>query len=236
LENKKMPLPLLAIPVIHSSGAWIASTAAGGYLAGTLSSTWLGAFVLGNSTWLGSLGLVSAAGIAGSTLTGGLAAAGATIAATTGSALSAVGLGGLASYLGIAPVATFLGVTPVGWAIIGSVSTVMGSVVCLKMRSGIKAINEERVKGGLNPTTWKEILRDVMNLESESILSIINMLANESSNLVISKDRKYVFINGHQYKLNRLKYVINECGAEELQFIPRFGAAKTVFTIKNGLD
>jgi len=173
-----MPLPLLAIPVLHSSGAWIASTAAGGYLAGTLSSTWLGAFVLGNSAWLGSIGLVSAAGIAGSTLTGGLAAAGATIVATTGSALSAVGLGGVASYLGIAPVATFLGVTPVGWAIIGSVSTVMGSVVFLKMRGGIKAINEERVRGGLNPTTWKEIFRDVMNLESESILSIINMLAN----------------------------------------------------------
>jgi len=229
-----MPLPLLAIPVIHSSGAWIASTAAGGYLAGTLSSTWLGAFVLGNSAWLGSLGLVSAAGIAGSTLTGGLATAGATIAASTGAALSAAGLGGVASYLGIAPVATFLGVTPVGWAIIGSVSTVMGSVVFLKMRSGIKAINEERVKGGLDPTTWKDILRDVMNLESESILSIIDILANESENLVISDDRKHVFISGHQYQLNRLKYVIKECGAEELQFIPRFGAAKTVFAIKIG--
>jgi hypothetical protein len=36
-----MPLPLfaLAVPIMHSSGAWIASTAASGYIAGTLSST-----------------------------------------------------------------------------------------------------------------------------------------------------------------------------------------------------
>ena len=222
-----MPLPLLAIPVLHSSGAWIASTAAGGYLAGTLSSTWLGAFVLGNSAWLGSIGL----------LTGGISYGLRRIGLTklmTSSGIASVAT--VAPVATLAPAATFLGVTPVGWVIIGSVSSVMGSAVFLKMRSGIKAINEERVKGGLNPTTWKEIFQDVMNLESESILSIINMLANESSNLVISEDRKYVFINGYQYKLNRLKYVIKECGAEELQFIPRFGAAKTVFTIKNGLD
>jgi len=31
-------LPLFAVPLIHSSDAWIASTAAGGYLAGTLFS------------------------------------------------------------------------------------------------------------------------------------------------------------------------------------------------------
>jgi hypothetical protein len=53
-----MPLPFLviAIPVLHSSGAWIASTGAAGYIAGTLSSTWIGAFVLGNGTLLSSLG------------------------------------------------------------------------------------------------------------------------------------------------------------------------------------
>ena len=41
-------LPLLAVPVLHSSGAFIAYSGTG-YLAGTLSSSWLGAFVLGNS-------------------------------------------------------------------------------------------------------------------------------------------------------------------------------------------
>ena len=36
-------LPIIADPVLHSSGAWIASTAASGYVASTLSSTWVGA-------------------------------------------------------------------------------------------------------------------------------------------------------------------------------------------------
>jgi len=103
-----MPLPFLAIaiPVLHSSGAWIASTGAAGYIADTLSSTWIGAFVLGNSTLLGSLGLVSAAGIFGAT--GGLAAFSSSAALGVGSTLTAVGLGGVASTLGIAPAATFL--------------------------------------------------------------------------------------------------------------------------------
>lgn len=43
-----MAFPVLDIPVLHSSGAWIASTAAGGYVDSTLSSTWLGAFLLKN--------------------------------------------------------------------------------------------------------------------------------------------------------------------------------------------
>ena len=56
-------LPLIAVPVLHSSGAWIASTAAGGYLAATLSSTWVGAFIVGNAGILSSLGITSAAGV-----------------------------------------------------------------------------------------------------------------------------------------------------------------------------
>lgn len=89
-----MPLPLLplAIPVMHSSGAWIASTPASIYIAGTLSSTWIGAFVLGNSTLLCSFGLVSAAGIFGAG--SGLAALSASAAAGIGTGLTAVDLGG----------------------------------------------------------------------------------------------------------------------------------------------
>lgn len=56
-----LPLFAVAIPILHSSGGWIASTAASGYIAGTLSGTWLGAFVLGNAGLLSSLGVVSAA-------------------------------------------------------------------------------------------------------------------------------------------------------------------------------
>lgn len=92
-----MPLPLfaIAVPVLHSSGAWIASTGAAGYIAGTLSGTWIGAFVLGNGALLSPLGLVSAAGILGAT--GGLTALTSSAALSVGSARTAVGLGGLTS-------------------------------------------------------------------------------------------------------------------------------------------
>lgn len=70
-----MPFPIIAvaIPVIHAGGGWIASTAAGGYIAGTLSVTYAGAFVAGNTA---------------------LVATGAGIATVGASALAFIGLGG----------------------------------------------------------------------------------------------------------------------------------------------
>ncbi len=94
-----MPLIALAVPVLHSSGAWIAY-AGSGYLAGTLSSSWVGAFILGNAGLLSSLGLISAAGVAGAS--GLLTTIGTGAALTLGKGLTAVGLGGVASWLGIA--------------------------------------------------------------------------------------------------------------------------------------
>ena len=132
-------LPLIAVPVVHSAGGWIASTAAGGYLAGTLSSTWAGAFVAGNA------GALMGAGVATATAVGGY------IAGATGSAAVA---------LGLAP-ATFLGLTPVGWAIAGGALTVTGAGVGVaywksrKFRAAVDEvldqINAERIKGGLEP-------------------------------------------------------------------------------------
>ena len=57
-----MPLPIIAvaIPVLHSSGGWIAATG-GTYIAGTLSTTWIGALVLGNVGFFTTIGLISAA-------------------------------------------------------------------------------------------------------------------------------------------------------------------------------
>jgi hypothetical protein len=57
-------IPLIAIPVIHSSGAFIASSATG-YLAGTLSSTWLGAFLMGNAGLLAGASALTASAIGG---------------------------------------------------------------------------------------------------------------------------------------------------------------------------
>jgi hypothetical protein len=68
-----MALPAIipvALPVIHSAGGYIASVS-GTYLAGTLSTTWVGAFVAGNTTLVGTVaGLVGGTGI-GAVLFGG---------------------------------------------------------------------------------------------------------------------------------------------------------------------
>lgn len=228
-----MPLPLLAIPVLHSSGAWIASTAAAGYISGTLSSTWIGAFILGNASLLSATGLVSAAGIFGSSIAGGISAAGGVIATGTASALSAIGMGGVATKLGLAP-ATFLGLTPIGWGIIGTTSTVVGSILYFKLRKSLKLINEERFKGGLGATTWREIIREVKLFEKESFLEIIKLLAKERNDVNLSNDGKHVLINGVYFKTERLKYVVLDGGIEVIKLVPKLGKTKTVLVI-NGL-
>ena len=145
-----MPLPLIpiAVPVIHSAGGWIASTSAGGYLAGTLSTTWAGAFIAGNAGALAASGLAAATAVGGYVIGAGSAAA--TSVGTT---------------LGIIT-PTFLGLTPVGWAIAGGAVTVASASVGVaywksrRVREAIDGvldrINEERIKGGLEPfkSSW----------------------------------------------------------------------------------
>lgn len=227
-----MPLPFLAIavPVLHSSGAWIASTAASSYIAGTLSTTWIGAFVLGNSTLLGSLGLVSAAGVFGAT--GGLAALSSSAALGVGSALTAIGLGGVASTLGIAPTVTFLGLTPIGWAIAGTAATVAAALGYYVTRKTMRRINEERENGGLEPTTLAEIIREVRLLEAQSLETILARLDAELDNVSLSDDHKELTVDGQLFSLHRLKYVVNKDGSEELVFVTRTGRKKRVLLVK----
>jgi hypothetical protein len=230
-----MPLPFLAfaIPVLHSSGAWIASTGAAGYIAGTLSSTWIGAFVLGNSTLLGSLGLVSAAGIFGAT--GGLAAFSSSAALGVGSALTAVGLGGVSSTLGIAPVATFLGLTPVGWAIAGTAATLAATLGYLFTRKTMHHLNEEREKGGLEPITLTQIIREVRLLEAQSLETILARLDIEMRNVSLSSDQKEVSVDGQLFSVHRLKYVVNKDGSEEIVFVTRADRKRRVLLVKAAL-
>lgn len=228
-----MPLPFLAIaiPVLHSSGAWIASSAASGYIAGTLSSTWIGAFVLGNSTLLGSLGLVSAAGVFGAT--SGFAALSSSAALGVGSALTAVGLGGVASTVGIAPAAaTFLGLTPVGWAVAGTAATLATALGYYITRKTMRRINEERVKGGLEPTTLTQIVKEVRLLEAQSLETILARLAAELRNVSISTDQKNVTVDGHVFSINRLKYIVDNDGSEEIVFVTRTGRKKRILLVK----
>ena len=227
-----MPLPLfaIAIPVLHSSGAWIASTAASGYIVGTLSSTWVGAFVLGNSGLLGSLGLVSAAGLFGAT--GGLATLTSGAALSVGSVLTAVGLGSVANALGIAPVATFLGLTPVGWAIVGTATTLVATLGYYFTRKTMRRVNEEREKGGLEPITLAEIVSEVRLLEAESLELILARLDAVLGNVFLSSDRKEVTIDGQVFQVNRLRYVVNKDESEEIVFATRLGRSKRILIVK----
>jgi hypothetical protein len=227
-----MPLPLfaIAIPVLHTSGAWIASTGAAGYIAGTLSSTWIGAFVLGNGTLLSSLGIVSAAGIFGAT--GGLAALTSGAALSVGSALTAVGLGGVAISLGIAPAATFLGLTPVGWAVAGTTVVIASTLGLYFTRKTMRRINQEREKGDLEPISITQIVKEARLLEAQSLKAIITRLSLEMDAIQLSNDQKNVSIDGQVFSIHRLKYVVNTDGSEELVFVTRAGRKKRVLLIK----
>ncbi len=232
-----MPLPFfaIAIPVLHSSGAWIASTAASGYIAGTLSGTWIGALVLGNSSLLSTLGLVSAAGIYGAA-SSGLAALGAGAALGMGSALTTVGLGGVASALGIAPVATFLGLTPAGWAIAVAAGALITTFGYYFTRETMQRMNEERQKGGLDPITLREIVEEVKLLEEQSLQNILERLEKETDNVSLSSNREEVTIDGQVYSIARLKYAMNQDGSEEILFVPRTGRKKRILLIKAGAE
>ncbi|RJE78621.1 hypothetical protein DWB67_16710 [Paracoccus sp. JM45] len=188
-----MPLPLfaIAIPVLHSSGAWIASTGAAGYIAGTLSSTWIGAFVLGNGTFLSGLGLVSAASIFGATR-----ALTSSAALSVGAGLNAVGLGGVASSLSITPAATFLGLTPVGWAVAGTTVVITSTLGFYFTRKTMRRINEEREKGGLEPISIKKIVKEVRLLEAQSLETILTRLSSEMDTVQLSDDQKNVSVDG----------------------------------------
>ena len=201
-------LPLIAVPVIHSSGAWLASTAAGGYVASTLSSTWIGAFIAGNAGILSGLGITSAAGVLAA-MGGGLSSVGAAL----GSGLTAIGLGGVAQSLGLAP-ATFLGLTLVGWAIAG-VSVAAAGVGYFFTRKKLVDINDERAKGGLAAVTWSQIIAEAREFEKQAMIGILEELQAETEgDIVVHRSIEEAVINGNSYKISDLKYVIEKNGRE----------------------
>ena len=235
-----MPLPLLAYPVLHSSGAWIAYMGSG-YLAGTLSSSWIGAFILGNGTLLSSLGLVSAAGVAGATgvlssvgaaatagIAGGVAAGGAGL----GSALASIGLGGVAAKMGIAPVATFLGLTPIGWAVTGGAAVVATGATAIFSRQYMKKLNEEREKGGLDPIRVSDLLEMLRGQERASMLQILQALSCTRQDVSISENEKTVLLADKSYSIDRLRYKVRRDSSEVVQHRAQFGFWKTVYVVR----
>lgn len=157
-----MPLPFLtlATPVLHSSGSWIASTAAGGYLSGTLASTWIGAFVLGNSGFLVTLS-ASVVGVGAS-----IVAASTSASLWLGEMLTDWGLGWFAEWLGIAPVRTFWWFTAENWAIFSTILLALLTVTLLVFqrffaKPNMLRINSEREKGGLEAITLWQVIKEV---------------------------------------------------------------------------
>lgn len=152
-----MPLPIIpvAVPLVHSAGGYIAFQGAG-YLGGTYASSWLGAFVLGNSTLLGALGFTSLAGV-GTALFGG---------------------GAIATAFGLAA-PTFLGLTAVGWATGGAGAAAIGVAYTgynMYRRSQAKAaliaalpeINAERARNNDYPLSYSELVKQLKEAEKEA--------------------------------------------------------------------
>mgnify|MGYP001227203972 CR=1 FL=1 len=201
-------LPFIAVPILHSSGAWIASTAAGGYVAGTLSSTWIGAFIAGNAGILSGLGITSAAGVMAA-MGGGLSSVGAAL----GSGLTAVGLGGVAQSLGLAP-ATFLGLTVVGWSMAAASVAAVG-VGYVFARKKLVDINEERAKGDLAAVTWSQIFAEARDYEKQAMIGILEELQAETEgDILLNRSTDEAVIMGNSYKVTDLKYVIEKNGKE----------------------
>jgi hypothetical protein len=204
-------LPFIAIPLVHSSGVWIASTATGGYVAGTLSTTWIGAFVAGNAGLLSALGITSAAGVFASA--GGVMS---TAGTALGTGLSTIGLSGLAKGLGLAP-ATLFGLTFVAWGVVASVTMLIG-LVAIYIFAGkkLKEINKHRHEGGLEKTTWKKIVKEARDYEKNAMNKIISQLEKEFPSDFLRHDEDIVHIKGITYSVGDLKYVVKKDGAEML--------------------
>ena len=201
-------LPLIAVPLLHSSGAWIASTAAGGYVAGTLSSTWIGAFIAGNAGILSGLGITSAAGVLAA-MGGGLSSVGAAL----GGGLSAIGLAGVAQSLGLAP-ATFLGLTVASWALVATGFTAVGIGYFFASKK-LAEINQERAKGGLVAVTWAEIIAEARYYEKQALMSILEGLEAEfQGEIILDRSSETTVIRSKNYKISDLKYVIEKSGRE----------------------
>ena len=92
--------------------------------------------------------------------------------------------------------------------------------------------NEEREKGGLEPITLAQIIKEVWHLETRSLETILTRLDSEFNNVSLSGDRRDVCINGQRYSLHRLKYVVNKDGSEEIVFVTKAGRKKRVLLVR----
>lgn len=102
----------------------------------------------------------------------------------------------------------------------------------------MQCINEERKKGDLDPTTLNEILKELQVFEARSLEAILTQLAKEMEGVALSSDHRCFMVNGQIFPVNRLKYVVNKDGSEEVVFVTRIGRKRRVILVKPaaGLD
>ncbi|OHC56657.1 MAG: hypothetical protein A3D16_00010 [Rhodobacterales bacterium RIFCSPHIGHO2_02_FULL_62_130] len=96
----------------------------------------------------------------------------------------------------------------------------------------MRRLNEEREKGGLEPITLTQIIREVRLLEAESLEIILARLAGEMRNVSLSVDQKEVSVDGQLFSVHRLKYVVNDDGSEEIVFVTKSGRERRVLLVK----
>ena len=138
----------------------------------------------------------------------------------------------MAQSLGLAP-ATFLGLTFVSWALITSIVVSGSGLLYLFARKKLQLINDERRKGGLSDTTWREILEEVQNFEKHAMIDLLEKLAKECNDIVVCRESETVEIKRVKYRIRDLKYVVEKNGAERIvksNWIPH--RRIVVFTIK----
>lgn len=96
----------------------------------------------------------------------------------------------------------------------------------------MRRINEERRKGGLDPITVKGIVQEVRLFEKASMLEILKRLASERDDISVAANESDATVSGQSFSVNRLKYVINQDGSEEIVFVTKTGRTKRVLLLK----
>ncbi len=96
----------------------------------------------------------------------------------------------------------------------------------------MQRINEEREKGNLEPTTLVKIFKEVQLLERRSLEAILAQLAEEMENVTFSRENGKFTVDEQVFAINRLKYVVNNDGSEEIVFVSRMGRKRRIVLVK----
>ncbi len=75
-------------------------------------------------------------------------------------------------------------------------------------------------------------MKEVRLLEAQSLEAILMRLSFEMDTVQLFEDQKSVSVDGQVFSIQRLKYVVNADGSEELVFVTRAGRKKRILLVK----